>query len=168
MKKLTFRELTIKSSLFPKVTSTKNISPCETFIGRENAFKAMEFGLSMNKDGYNIFVVGPSGTGRKSFAISLAKRFSKLKKKYYDLIYTIDLDEPYSAKAILLPPGEGKKLKEKLENVSEDIFKNIQQTFESEEYEEKKKELENEYEQKKEEILQELSKKAIRLGFIVN
>ncbi|ABR30191.1 ATP-dependent protease [Thermosipho melanesiensis] len=167
MKKLTFRELTIKSSLFPKVTSTKNISPCETFIGRENAFKAMEFGLSMNKDGYNIFVVGPSGTGRKSFAISLAKRFSKLKKKYYDLIYTIDLDEPYSAKAILLPPGEGKKLKEKLENVSEDIFKNIQQTFESEEYEEKKKELENEYEQKKEEILQELSKKAIRLGFIV-
>ncbi|ANQ53426.1 ATP-dependent protease [Thermosipho sp. 1063] len=167
MKKLSYKDLTLKNSVFPRVNSSKNISPCETFIGREDAFKAMQFGLSMKQKGYNIFIVGPSGTGRKSFAISFAKKFSKKKKNYHDLVYTIDLDEAYAAKAIILPPGEGKKLKEKLENISEDIFKNIQKTFESEEYEEKKKELEMEYEEKKEQILSELSKKAVRLGFVV-
>ncbi|OOC47207.1 ATP-binding protein [Thermosipho sp. 1223] len=167
MKKLSYKDLTLKNSIFPRVNSSKNINPCETFIGREDAFKAMQFGLSMKQKGYNIFIVGPSGTGRKSFAISFAKKFSKKKKNYHDLVYTIDLDEAYAAKAIILPPGEGKKLKEKLENISEDIFKNIQKTFESEEYEEKKKELEMEYEEKKEKILSELSKKAVRLGFVV-
>lgn len=167
MKKLTYKDLIIDNSLLPKVKSSKDIQPCDSFIGRENAFESFSFGISMKKKGYNIFIVGPSGTGRKSFALTLTKKFASSQKNYHDLVYTIDLDNPYSAKAILLPPGEGKKLKEKLENAAEEIFTSIQKTFESEEYEEKRKELEKEYEERRDEILSDLSKKAIRLGFVV-
>ncbi|ACJ75028.1 ATP-dependent protease [Thermosipho africanus H17ap60334] len=167
MKKLSYNDLKIDNKLFPKIATSKNVSPCDTFIGRDNAFDSMNFGLSIDKPGYNIFIVGPSGTGRKSFALSVTKKFAKSKKNYYDLVYTIDLDDPYSAKAILLPPGQGRKLKEKLENSAEEIFTNIQKTFESEEYEEKRKELEEEYNEKRESIIKELSKKALRLGFLI-
>ena len=33
-------------------------------IGQSRAEQAMEFGLTVEQSGYNLFVVGPSGTGR--------------------------------------------------------------------------------------------------------
>ncbi|MBO8161483.1 MAG: AAA family ATPase [Thermosipho sp. (in: Bacteria)] len=167
MKKLNYKELLIPSSIFPRVNTTKNISPCESFIGQENAFKAINFGLSMNKKGYNIFIVGPSGTGRRSFVESFVKSFAKKKPKQNDIVYIVDLDNPYSAKSVSLPAGMGRKLKERLEKISEELFTKLQRTFESDEYDEKRKEIENEYKEKKNEILQELSKKALKLGYIV-
>jgi len=167
MRKLGYKDLIISNKIFPKVDTTKNISPCETFIGQENAFKAINFGLSMEKKGYNVFVVGPSGTGRRSFVESFVHSFAKRKEKQSDLAYLVDLENPYSAKAILLPAGLGKLLREKLEKVSEKLIIKVQRTFESEEYEEKRKEIESEYKEAKESILKDLSKKALKLGFIV-
>jgi len=167
MRKLSYKDLVIPNNIFPKVKSSKNVSPCETFIGQENAFKAINFGLSMEKKGYNIFVVGPSGTGRRSFVESFVHSFAKKKEKQEDLAYLVDLENPYSAKAVLLPAGLGKNLREKLEKASEELILKLQRTFESDEYEEKRKEIESEYKEAKESILKELSKKALKLGFVV-
>jgi lon-related putative ATP-dependent protease len=167
MRKLGYKDLIITEKIFPKVKTTKDINPCETFIGQENAFNAINFGLSMEKKGYNVFVVGPSGTGRRSFVESYVKSYAKKKEKQSDLAYLVDLENPYSAKAVLLPSGLGKRLKEKLEKFSEEMIIKLQRTFESDEYEEKRKEIENEYKEAKENILKDLSKKALRLGFMV-
>ncbi|HET6462079.1 MAG TPA: hypothetical protein VFG29_14955, partial [Syntrophales bacterium] len=45
---------------------TKDIAPLREFIGQDRAIRAIEFGLSMNHDGYNIFVAGLTGTGKTS------------------------------------------------------------------------------------------------------
>ncbi|MBU8905184.1 AAA family ATPase [Desertibacillus haloalkaliphilus] len=34
-------------------------------IGQDRAVRAIDFGLNVRKDGYNLFLVGPMGTGRK-------------------------------------------------------------------------------------------------------
>ena len=36
-------------------------------IGQQRAEQAMKFGLSVEQSGYNLFVVGPSGTGRMTY-----------------------------------------------------------------------------------------------------
>ncbi|SHH46284.1 ATP-binding protein [Thermosipho atlanticus] len=167
MRKLSYKELVIPNKILPRVNTTKNVSPCETYIGQESAFKAINFGLSMDKKGYNIFVVGPSGTGRRSFVKSFVSTYAKKKEKQDDIAYLVDLDNPYSAKVVLLPAGSGKLLKDRLQKLSDELFTRLQRTFESEEYEEKKKEIENEYKERKNKILQELSKKAFKLGYIV-
>ena len=45
---------------------TKNLAPLREFIGQDRAIGALEFGLSMNHDGYNIYVAGLTGTGKTS------------------------------------------------------------------------------------------------------
>ena len=45
--------------------STKGLAPLREFIGQDRAIRAIEFGLSMDRDGYNIYVAGLTGTGRR-------------------------------------------------------------------------------------------------------
>jgi len=42
------------------------MTPLEDFIGQERAIRAIEFGLGVNKPGFNIFVTGLTGTGKTS------------------------------------------------------------------------------------------------------
>ena len=42
------------------------MAPLREFIGQDRAIRAIEFGLSMDHDGYNIFVAGLTGTGKTS------------------------------------------------------------------------------------------------------
>ncbi|QTA38183.1 AAA family ATPase [Thermosipho ferrireducens] len=167
MKLLKYEELILPNNTFPKTKTSDQITPCESFIGQKKAWDAINFGLSIDSKGYNIFVVGPSGTGRKSFVLELVKSFAKNKKKQEDLIYVVDLDNPYSAKAIELPAGYGKELKREMSKISEEIFVRLKSVFESDEYEHRKKELEDEYREVREKILKDLQEKALKLGFIV-
>ena len=46
--------------------TTEQISMCKDIIGQERGIKALKFGLSIKKKGYNVFVTGITGTGRNS------------------------------------------------------------------------------------------------------
>ncbi|MEA3423553.1 MAG: ATP-dependent protease, partial [Bacillota bacterium] len=47
--------------------TTDELTPLQGIIGQDRAIKAMDFGLKMDKKGYNIFVSGAWGTGRNSY-----------------------------------------------------------------------------------------------------
>ncbi len=51
------------SSLIP-FECTSDMIPLADFIGQERAIRAIEFGLGVNKPGFNIFVNGLTGTGK--------------------------------------------------------------------------------------------------------
>ena len=51
---------------FLPFTCTAEMTPLEDFIGQERAIRAIEFGLGVNKPGFNIFVTGLTGTGKTS------------------------------------------------------------------------------------------------------
>ena len=53
----------------PKVFTFKNtseIEPLDEVIGQERAVQAIEFGLNMKSQEYNIFVSGIEGTGKST------------------------------------------------------------------------------------------------------
>ena len=56
-----------------KFECTKDLSPLREFIGQDRAIRAVEFGLSMPNDGYNIYVAGLTGTGKTSMVSPLAR-----------------------------------------------------------------------------------------------
>lgn len=45
--------------------STAELKPLEGIIGQERALKALTFGLNIKESGFNIYVSGVHGTGRK-------------------------------------------------------------------------------------------------------
>ena len=59
--------------------TTETVPPLEGIIGQERAVRAMEFGLMVKKHGYNIFITGPIGTGKSSYAQTIVKEVAKQK-----------------------------------------------------------------------------------------
>lgn len=45
---------------------TRDLVPLKEFLGQERANRAIEFGLNMPNDDYNVYVSGLSGTGKTS------------------------------------------------------------------------------------------------------
>ena len=47
-------------------TTTDEIEKLDGIIGQERATRAIEFGIEIEAEGYNIFAMGPSGAGKSS------------------------------------------------------------------------------------------------------
>src|ERR1700741_2452886 len=59
---------------FLPFTCTAEMTPLEDFIGQDRAIRAIEFGLGVNKPGFNIFVTGLTGTGKTSIIKAFLKK----------------------------------------------------------------------------------------------
>ncbi|MGC9334546.1 MAG: hypothetical protein ACP5JJ_10385, partial [Anaerolineae bacterium] len=46
--------------------TTEELDDLEQVIGQPRAVEAMKFGMGIEASGYNIFAVGPPGTGKRS------------------------------------------------------------------------------------------------------
>src|ERR687892_913894 len=64
---------------FLPFTCTAEMTPLEDFIGQERAIRAIEFGLGVNKPGFNIFVTGLTGTGKTSIIKAFLKKVTAAK-----------------------------------------------------------------------------------------
>ena len=60
-------------------TCTAEMTPLEDFIGQERAIRAIEFGLGVDKPGFNIFVTGLTGTGKTSIIKAFLKKATSAK-----------------------------------------------------------------------------------------
>ena len=70
----------LKKGCFPEELSfrtTAEIKPLEGVIGQERAVKAFDFGLAVKMKGYNIYMAGPSGTGKTTYAPKSWRRQSR-------------------------------------------------------------------------------------------
>ena len=57
----------LKNSEFPNSFSfrtTAQLEPLDGIVGQERAVRAFDFGLEVKMKGYNIYMAGPSGTGK--------------------------------------------------------------------------------------------------------
>ena len=61
---------------FLPYSCTAEMTPLEDFIGQDRAIRAIEFGLGVNKPGFNIFVTGLTGTGKTSIIKAFLKKIT--------------------------------------------------------------------------------------------
>ena len=88
---LSYRSLksTCNPNLF-KFDTTESLEPIQGGIGQDRGIKALEFGLNVDINGYNLYVEGPSGVGKtmytKHFLDSISKKFHKIGAMFTILI----------------------------------------------------------------------------------
>nr|WP_321503731.1 ATP-binding protein [uncultured Dethiosulfovibrio sp.] len=130
------RRMTDPSSL--DCLSTEEVECLTGFIGQERAVKAMDFGLSVNSKGYNIFVVGNSGSGRTTYALDSLKKKAQEMDVPDDLVYVYNFDNPGEPIALLLPAGKGKEMESTFSSLIDDLKLVISKAFEKGHYEDTK------------------------------
>jgi len=74
--------------------TTEEIDPFEEgIIGQQRAVDAVELGLRVKQDGYNIFISGITGTGKTTYAKTIANQKAKDMEIPSDLCYVYNFKE---------------------------------------------------------------------------
>ena len=104
-------------SLLP-FACTSDMVPLEDFIGQERAMRAIEFGLAVQKPGFNIFVTGLTGTGKTTIIKAFLKKVTAERTAPpddssfpEDWCYVNNFTDPDRPQVISIRRGWGKVLK---------------------------------------------------------
>ena len=147
--------------------TTEEIKPLEDIIGQERAVKAMNFGLNIKRHGYNIFMTGITGTGKTSYAHSIAREVAKREPVPDDWCYLYNFKNPSEPMALNLPAGKGSVFARDIDNLLEELKEEIPKVFKSEEYERQKGAIFKEFQEIRSALVEKLNRVAQENGFVL-
>lgn len=147
--------------------STKEFKPLSQIIGQERAVRSLKFGLGIKNHGFNIYVAGYPGTGRKTAIRSFVEQLAQKQPTPPDWCYVNNFTNQYEPKAIKLPPGKGRELHEDIKNLIESIRNALPKAFESEDYAARREATLRGLESQRKELIDLLNTKAQSEGFII-
>lgn len=146
---------------------TEDLTPLKGIIGQERAVDAFDFGIMVKMKGYNIYMSGPSGTGKTTYAKMKAMEVAKNEPVPYDWCYVYNFENPERPKALRFEPGKGKEFKEDMSELVEIFNSEIPKAFSSDDYDKQKNEIVKVYEDKRENLMKYMSDVAKEHNFSV-
>ncbi len=126
-------------------TLTDELPYVPMIIGQERAVEAIHFGLDIQSPGFNIFVMGPVGTGRRSILARIVREQAAQAQKPNDWVYVNHFTDPGTPRAISLPPGRGSELRADMERFNSGLVDRLLQAFETDQYAEAREKLEQQF-----------------------
>lgn len=146
---------------------TSELNYIDEIIGQNRAIKALEFGLKVAKKGYNIFISGAMGTGKNSYANSIAHRAASHKQTPSDWCYIYNFVKNGNPKAIQLPSGMGVLLKSDMEKLVSRLLQEIPEVLTSDYYEKTRTSLFQKLQKQQNEIQNSMNEVAKEKGFVL-
>jgi lon-related putative ATP-dependent protease len=140
--------------------SGERTPPISAHLGQERAINAIRFGIQMDHEGYNVFVLGPNGSDRHGLVAELAKEPAREKGAPDDWCYINNFSDPERPRALRLPAGEGAKFRDNMQVLTEEIRLAIPAAFESDDYGKQLKALEAETQKELEGLWSSLQEQA--------
>ena len=157
MKKVVELDYTqLKNGCYSENFSFKTTAELETLdgiIGQERAVKAFDFGLEVKMKGYNIYMSGPSGTGKTTYACKRTKETAADEPIPLDWCYVYNFQNPKKPLALSFEAGMGKRFKEDMEKLVAAFQKELQKVFNSDDYEKQKLSITHSFEKKQNTLL---------------
>lgn len=147
--------------------TTKGLDKLKGLIGQDRAVRAVEFGLSVQSKGYNIFMVGEPGSGRTSYAMGELQRIAAEMPAPNDWIYVFNFEDAGVPLAINLPAGKGKDLSKDAESTIEDLKTALSKAFDNNEYEDNKAQLVKSFQEVVNKLMEDLRKWAEEKKFAI-
>ena len=152
---------------FMQCESTKELAPINEIIGQERAVRALKFGLGIKDHGFNMYVAGYPGTGRKTAVKNFVEAQAKIQPVPPDWCYVNNFSNQYEPKAIQLPAGKGKEFRDDVKNFIENVKNALPKAFESEDYAARRENTIRELENQRKQVIEELNVKAQQEGFVI-
>ena len=160
----------LKNGCYPENLSFQTTAELETLddiIGQERAVKAFDFGLEVKMKGYNIYMSGPSGTGKTTYACKHTKEVAAKEPVPMDWCYVYNFQNPKKPLALSFEAGTGKHFKEDMEKLVTVFQKELQKVFHSDDYEKQKLSITHSFEKKQNTLLDVMDDTAAEYDFYV-
>ena len=147
--------------------TTEDLAPLGEIIGQERAVRALKFGLGIREQGFNIYVAGYPGTGRKTAVKNFVEEIASGEPVPPDWCYVNNFSNQYEPKAIQLPAGKGKEFQSDVKTLIENIRTALPKAFESDDYAARRETTIRSLERQRKEVIDKLNAKAQQEGFVI-
>jgi len=147
--------------------TTEELPATTEIIGQERAVDAIAFGIDIQRPGYNLFVLGDSGSGRHSVVRRILEANAAQEAVPSDWCYINNFTEANKPRLLRVPAGRGSQLKRDMQQFVAELSTAIQSAFESDEYRLRLEAINNAFKEKEERALQELGKAASDDGVVL-
>lgn len=147
----------------PFETTAELEQPTET-IGQERVLEAIQFGVGIQHEGYNLYVMGSTGLGRHTVVHEELTSQAAESPIPADWCYIANFEDPHLPKALRLPAGMGRTLRHDMAQLIDDLLNAIPAAFQTDEYRRRAQEITDEFKAREEKAAEELGKKAAQRG----
>ena len=144
--------------------STDDLTPREQVVGQSRALGAVRIAVALDRDGYNVYALGEPGSDRHAAMRQLLEEAAAEREVPGDWCYVHAFDDPRKPRALQLPAGEGRRLRERMQSLIEDVWSSVPAAFESDEYRHLRSEIDEEFEERHRRALEEMAEDAERNG----
>ena len=146
---------------------TSRVNASRELIGQQRAADALEFGLRIRLDGYNLYLSGESGEGKTRYAIECAQKAAREMPIPEDWVHVHNFDDPDQPKALNMPAGMGRIFKKDMEEFIRVIEQEIVKAFDGEDYQTERTRIIRQFKDKKDLLVAALNARATERDFRV-
>ncbi len=141
-------------------STTSDLEPLQKSLGQARALDALEFGVDIQRRGFNIFAFGPSGLGKHHLVRDVLQKHPTNEYVQYDWCYVSNFYDASNPLLLRLPSGLGTQLAEDMLQLVEDLLTSLPSTFHSEDYRNRRQDIETEMTERYEAAFSNLGAKA--------
>jgi hypothetical protein len=140
--------------------TTADIEPADGVLGQVRALNALAFGAGMKGPGYNILVTGNGGSGFAATVRSELQSIARTADKPADWVYVSSFDATGGFRALKLPAGTAKAFADGMAQVIDRLADALPAAFAADDYELKRRTIEEEFRFSREDALETLRREA--------
>ena len=154
----------LSADLSENIFVNNDIDEEQKFFGHERAKEALEFGLSMESVGFNVFAMGEQGTGRQTLIKQMLFALASKQETPFEWCYVNNFDENHIPCKLYLSPGDGKRLLARLNIFIDQLLDLFPEIFDNPGYQRKKSAIDREFNQKYDQAIAKVEQKALADG----
>lgn len=147
--------------------TTADLEPLPALIGQQRALDAIRLAARISHQGFNLFVLGPEGSGRHTAVLQMLKSEAENRPTPPDWIYVFDFDNPDKPRALKLPEGTARPFQAAMQAMVDDLATDITALFESEEYQNRRRAIEQRFASRNDAAFQKLNEDAHTRGVAI-
>ncbi len=124
--------------------TTRELDPLLERLGQERALEAFRFGIGIRREGYNLYAMGPPEAGKYTAVRSMLDARAAAEPTPQDVCYVHDFGNPNQPRALYLPSGIGRRLRDDVKKLIEELRTVIPGALEGDEFRARKQRFEEE------------------------
>jgi lon-related putative ATP-dependent protease len=146
---------------------TSQITPLSETIGQDRALRAIEFGVGIKSHGYNIYALGPTGTGKTTFIKNFLSDKAKGLPIPDDWCYVYNFSDPHRPQTLRLPAGKGMEFRNDMDKLLGYLKTEIPQALQTEAIENERSIIYQEFQRQRAEEISKLEEQALSVNLVL-
>ncbi len=147
--------------------TTDDLEDITEFLGQDRAYQALKFGFDIRQKGFNLFAMGPSGSGKHDSIKKFLNKKASGEQVPSEWCYVNNFEQSHRPLYLEFPAGRAIRFREDMESYVDDLKGAIPSAFDSEEFRNRRQEIEEEFKNKQQEEIKNIQEKARQEGISI-